>query len=71
MYGRVLPEISDIDIIAIQRENMHTNIMKNIAKAQDKQSRDYDLNHGAGSSQEKNLQEKKAWRNPGVSFCNI
>ena len=29
---------------------MHTNIAKNIAKAQDKQSRDYDLKHGAGSS---------------------
>ena len=50
LNDNVLPESSDFDIIAIQRENMHTNIMKNIAKAQDKQSRDYDLKHGAGSS---------------------
>ena len=68
----VLPESSDFDIIAIQLENMHTNIMKSIAKAQDKQSRDYDLKHGAGSSlcrihcSQENESVEEAWNFVGM-----
>ena len=65
----------DIDLIEKDRAVVNADIMKNIKKAQNKQSKYYDKKHGAGSSfvvgapvLKKNFLRKITWRKLGLSM---